>query len=283
MRDAVRKQFTGYERDIEINLDFAEARYYNPAHGRFTGVDPFGPWVMTDKEKAEFLSLPQRWNRYVYVSGNPLKYSDPTGLYVCDSTVSKEQCTQIQKGLEALRDKGTKEQQKFAKWLLHKDNKTVFTIGEQASVGINDSKGANELIQRGNATVNEASKFITITLDKKGDFSTSEGFSGTEPVLAHEGRHAWVAADLITSFSNGSAASDISHYENEFQAHYSAALYLRKQGGEYADWGISKLGHLRTENGKIGVNEKAIRDKLKDSYGLTKERSEDQCHVRPDD
>ena len=38
--DAVRKRFTGYEKDKETGLDFAEARYYNNQHGRFTAVDP---------------------------------------------------------------------------------------------------------------------------------------------------------------------------------------------------------------------------------------------------
>ncbi|MBF2020330.1 MAG: hypothetical protein IGR93_09565, partial [Hydrococcus sp. C42_A2020_068] len=38
--DNIRKQFTGYERDEEIGLDFAKARMYKPSHGRFTSVDP---------------------------------------------------------------------------------------------------------------------------------------------------------------------------------------------------------------------------------------------------
>ncbi|MER3632861.1 MAG: hypothetical protein C4325_12525, partial [Blastocatellia bacterium] len=33
--DNMRKQFTGYERDVESDQDFAQARYYNPTHGRF--------------------------------------------------------------------------------------------------------------------------------------------------------------------------------------------------------------------------------------------------------
>jgi len=35
-----RKGYTGYDRDTESGLDFAQARYYNPTHGRFTSVDP---------------------------------------------------------------------------------------------------------------------------------------------------------------------------------------------------------------------------------------------------
>lgn len=36
----MRKRFTGYEKDAETGLDFAEARYYQNAHSRFTAVDP---------------------------------------------------------------------------------------------------------------------------------------------------------------------------------------------------------------------------------------------------
>jgi RHS repeat-associated protein len=70
--DTVRKQFTGYERDIESELDFAEARYYNPTHGRFTSVDPLMASASTIR--------PQSWNRYSYVYNNPYKFTDPTGM-----------------------------------------------------------------------------------------------------------------------------------------------------------------------------------------------------------
>jgi len=35
-----RKDYTGYEKDEETGLEYAQARYYNPTHGRFTSVDP---------------------------------------------------------------------------------------------------------------------------------------------------------------------------------------------------------------------------------------------------
>lgn len=38
--DDVRKKFATYERDTETNLDYAQARYFNSAHGRFTSVNP---------------------------------------------------------------------------------------------------------------------------------------------------------------------------------------------------------------------------------------------------
>ncbi|GIU83015.1 MAG: hypothetical protein KatS3mg006_2079 [Pyrinomonadaceae bacterium] len=71
--DAIRQKFTGYERDIEVDLDFAQARYYNPKHGRFTSVDPM-------PIEKRHLTDPRNFNRYVYVANNPLKYIDPNGL-----------------------------------------------------------------------------------------------------------------------------------------------------------------------------------------------------------
>ncbi len=71
--DSVRQKFTGYERDSETELDFAQARIHNYNHGRFTSPDDF----LNDTDPA----APQSWNLYVYVRNGPLKYIDPTGEY----------------------------------------------------------------------------------------------------------------------------------------------------------------------------------------------------------
>jgi RHS repeat-associated protein len=70
--DNVRQEFTKYERDIETGLDFAKARYYAYAQGRFTSVDP----IMMEKKR---LADPQAINLYSYARNNPLKYIDPSG------------------------------------------------------------------------------------------------------------------------------------------------------------------------------------------------------------
>ena len=36
----MRQRFTGYQKDVETSLDFAEARMYANTYGRFTAVDP---------------------------------------------------------------------------------------------------------------------------------------------------------------------------------------------------------------------------------------------------
>jgi hypothetical protein len=47
------------------------ARFCNPQTGRFLSVDP--------KNRYSPSKLPQRWNRYGYAIGNPLKFFDPNG------------------------------------------------------------------------------------------------------------------------------------------------------------------------------------------------------------
>jgi RHS repeat-associated protein len=75
--DGVRQKFTGYERDSETNLDFAQARYYASVQGRFTSTDP----LLSSGRVANPLS----WNRYAYTLNNPLRYTDPLGMAEVDA------------------------------------------------------------------------------------------------------------------------------------------------------------------------------------------------------
>ena len=70
--DNIRQKFTGYQKDAETNLDFAEARMYQNLHGRFTAVDP----LLASGNSAN----PQTFNRYIYVGNNPINITDPLGL-----------------------------------------------------------------------------------------------------------------------------------------------------------------------------------------------------------
>ncbi len=86
--DTVRKQFTGYERDGETGLDFAQARMYVDNLGRFNSADPYNivleSQAENDVRRAKqklntYLDNPGQWNRYVYVGNNPTRYTDSTG------------------------------------------------------------------------------------------------------------------------------------------------------------------------------------------------------------
>ena len=72
--DNARQKFTGYERDAESGLDFAQARYFSSKHGRFTSVDPLAA--------SASIKNPQTFNRYSYGLNSPYKFTDSTGLSV---------------------------------------------------------------------------------------------------------------------------------------------------------------------------------------------------------
>jgi RHS repeat-associated protein len=70
--DSVRQKFTGYQKDNETDLDFAQARMYASKLGRFTSTDP----ILMNKKR---LNDPQQINLYSYVRNNPLVYVDRNG------------------------------------------------------------------------------------------------------------------------------------------------------------------------------------------------------------
>ncbi len=68
------QRFTGKERDAETNLDYFGARYFSAPQGRFTSADPSGLYFANPTN-------PQSLNLYSYARNNPLKFTDPTGMY----------------------------------------------------------------------------------------------------------------------------------------------------------------------------------------------------------
>ena len=64
------EQFAQLARDAESGQDYAQARTYSPATGRFNRVDPVYAGLFD----------PQRWNRYAYALNSPLSFRDPDGL-----------------------------------------------------------------------------------------------------------------------------------------------------------------------------------------------------------
>ncbi len=67
----IRQKFTGYQRDTESGLDYAQARYMSSMQGRFMSVDPENAGA--DPED------PHSWNGYAYARSNPGLFTDPDG------------------------------------------------------------------------------------------------------------------------------------------------------------------------------------------------------------
>ncbi|WP_322801519.1 RHS repeat-associated core domain-containing protein, partial [Thermoflexus sp.] len=63
------RRFTGQRWETSLRLYDDQARFYDPALGRFLQPDPIVPEP----------GNPQALNRYAYVYNNPLRYTDPSG------------------------------------------------------------------------------------------------------------------------------------------------------------------------------------------------------------
>jgi|GEM_PF-1690925 len=82
--DTETHRFTGHQRDLGSptnttdDLEYMHARYYGVKMGRLLSVDPGGGRART----------PMQWNRYAYVSGNPMRRVDPDGAEEAEVAIS---------------------------------------------------------------------------------------------------------------------------------------------------------------------------------------------------
>jgi RHS repeat-associated protein len=70
--------YVGERRDFNVGLDYLRERYFSPQYGRFISRDPF----------VGFLEEPISRHKYIYANGNPVNYTDPTGLFSLSETIS---------------------------------------------------------------------------------------------------------------------------------------------------------------------------------------------------
>jgi RHS repeat-associated protein len=76
------KLFTGQREMTGLGIYHYGARFYSPKLGRFLSADTIVPGA----------GNPQAFNRYAYVLGNPLRYTDPTGHGQCQT---QEDCNDM--------------------------------------------------------------------------------------------------------------------------------------------------------------------------------------------
>ncbi|MBI1294010.1 hypothetical protein GC175_03495, partial [bacterium] len=76
------RTYTGQKQD-STGLLYYNARYYDPSIGQFLSPDTLVPDA----------GLVLDYNRYMYVRGNPLKYSDPSGHYTNDEIMQHFGCS----------------------------------------------------------------------------------------------------------------------------------------------------------------------------------------------
>jgi len=254
--DNVSEKFTGYERDIELGLDFAQNRYYSYYHGRFTSVDPYDvnmerQYASDSREAIEIFNKyvvnPQHWNHYAYVLNNPLKYVDPDGL-----------AEKLVVDLNIVYDKGqfNEEQARNAAAALLEDLKNVygkidiefnvkFTAGTANSKKTEISKDAvsdgaiNVFLSNGVTSKNEGVTrdngqiFITLGNDQKSN-PVSSG------ILSHEVGHrlgmAWSTGISVPRIIPYIGGLDLGNFYSDFHIDTTNAKARRGGAKEGVNW-----------------------------------------------
>ncbi|HRH40127.1 MAG TPA: RHS repeat-associated core domain-containing protein [Pyrinomonadaceae bacterium] len=174
--DSNRDKYTGYERDVESNLDYAQARYYNSRNGRFTSVDPL--------TASATVRNPQTFNRYSYGLNSPYKFTDPLGLSASDSND-----TPIAFGSDGY-------EKQFNKIINGKNAKALlqFHIENQTALGmwiLNHQDQSQQTQQQGNAPEQNNQQTQEIAPDKgyfiRYDIGKEVDFEGETPVSGSQG------------------------------------------------------------------------------------------------
>jgi RHS repeat-associated protein len=181
--------YDGTAVDRLVGLDFFGARYFSGAQGRFTSTDP----LLNSGHPAN----PQTWNRYSYALNNPLRYTDPTGMYVWGKcSGSEDECKAEQ---QRFRD-SVANLKKAASQLDGKErkelNKVIKKLGDEGKgnikINFGDAGSTNGIPNAGltvgnNITIN----YAAVDSVKTGwSLNASESSALDAGVTGHEGTHA---------------------------------------------------------------------------------------------
>ena len=234
--DGMNKKFTGQYRDTETQssamtsgLDFFGARYFSGAQGRFTSADS-ARWIEWQHGNADdrrrfdrHLSDPQQFNLYAYTRNNPLRFTDPTGLYTCKG--AGDNCAALESALkraaEALNSKDMSSRKKGA----IQDVLTFYGKPTDKN-GVTVTFGAQKPGAGGQTST--VGKDTNISLP--GDFASKSVDMNAERTI-HEGVHG------IDDRGGTSGTTRAAVYADEMHA-YTVQSYVPEGLGTVSRWGL---------------------------------------------
>jgi RHS repeat-associated protein len=218
--DSARQKFTQKERDVETGLDYFGARYYASTQGRFMSIDPL---LASGR-----IEGPQTWNRYAYSLNNPLKYIDPTGMFVWDTSLGGNAADKDVSG--SIRDK-----RKEIRAAIAKANKAL-------NSGKLDSMQKAKLQRALDAYETEGKpNGVTLalgTVDK--DAAADTGFTKGQPPTLYDQNTGSLTANVTVTFAKGGSvdgeafAHEGSHVADRQEL--VAAFAKSSAGDPSADW-----------------------------------------------
>jgi RHS repeat-associated protein len=202
-------KFTGKERDTESGLDNFGARYNSSSVGRFMSPDPIS--VMKQR-----FTDPQQWNLYPYVRNSPLRFTDPTGMYLCkdspkcDSTKDKAFEEARKQDLRS-NDSAVKRAAK-AYGDQNQDNGVTVGFGDPGN-GHGGSTTHDLRVDPSDPSKFQAVETVTIRSSDSGEDLAAD--------VAHEGNHVGDAQDFVATITpTGSAdqSKNLTEYQTELKS-----------------------------------------------------------------
>jgi RHS repeat-associated protein len=242
---------TGKERDPESGLDYFGARYYWSSAGRFSSPDP----LMSSADVAD----PQSWNRYSYTRNNPLRFVDPLGLFVWDSSLGGsltdeelrkqlgKQANRIIGQRNAIRG-GMKELERLAGTFAEGSSERQELTEALAAYGAEGTE--NGVTVATGASGNDAGTARPdfqsddtgrVTANVLVTFNARNSAQDRVRAVAHEGRHARDAQNFAAlNWADPTIRNsplNFNHFQLEFRAYRTTAFVLQAQGAENVRYG----------------------------------------------
>jgi hypothetical protein len=190
-----------------------------------------------------------------------------------DKGIAKKYRKSIDDAFDTVINKGNKFQRFMMETIVKSEMIVcVFPVSKvyaSGITGITNPDKTNKRILSERLDLHEALAETFITIAEE---TIDTGFQrGCEGTFVHEGRHAYDFARSVASFSKADIEPVFNPtlYELEWEAHQTAGDYMLEIGkDEYIREGLDLLilGEL---NGKYYVNDKGIKKRLQDSYGLS--------------
>jgi RHS repeat-associated protein len=221
--NTLRLKFTGKERDAETGLDYFGARYLSAAQGRFTSPDPLLNSGRPDN--------PQSWNRYAYVSNNPLIYKDPFGLYQWAVSCDEKSSSSCRESRQRFRDALKRLEQARDKYKKGSEAYNSLNAAREAFGSEYDPKTQNILISfdakpgsPGGASTPDKDGNIVVRIDDRTMAMRNTVDFGIQyaATLGHEGTH---VADYNAGFRPPQAYEG--YFNLEFRAYGAESLVDR--------------------------------------------------------
>lgn len=251
------------ERDA-VGLDYFGARYFSGAQGRFTSPDPLLNAGRPDN--------PQTWNKYAYTLNNPLKYTDPTGLYEWSQKCGDDdaQCQanrqQFRDALATIRnaanqyEEGSDERNKLEAVLDKYGDE-----GEKNKVSIKFGEAGGFPAQESTSLFGK--KTITFDMKMLGDsFRNSNSINpdykpsiGWGEVVAHEGAH------MLDRFAFGNPVNRTGALRTETNA-FDTQSFVPKATNQYSFWGLWNPSWVAAD--KETLRQNAVKDQAQKDVDL---------------